>query len=110
MPANPNLAIDPLTGLFTAFPTGLGQWVVAICIDEFRNGTKIGEYRREFQFNTVSCSVDVNPLIAGTSVPGTPTVNDTIWACDSYTFQFGNASTGAPIFFWDFGTGNLGVT
>lgn len=110
MPGAPGLAIDPVTGWMTAFPNGTGQFVVAICIDEFRSGVKIGEYRREFQFNVVSCSVNVNPLIAGTNVPGTYISNDTIWSCDSYTFSFGNASTGAPLFWWDFGTGNIGDT
>lgn len=105
MPASPALSIDPQTGFLTAWPNGQGTYVVSICTDEFRNGVKIGEYRREIQFNVVSCSVAVNAAIGGSNGPGTD-----IYNCESYTVQFSNMSTGAPYFWWDFGTGNPGDT
>jgi gliding motility-associated-like protein len=105
MPASPALFIDPVTGQMLAYPNGQGTFVVAVCMDEYRNGQKIGEYRREIEFNVVSCSVAVNAQIGGTYGIGTP-----IYACTSYTVQFQNMSTGAPYFWWNFGTGNPGDT
>ena len=95
------LTIDSLTGFLTGYPTTTGRHVVAICVDEYRNGQKIGEYHRDVEFEVVTCTVNVNAQILGSAGIGTP-----IYACGSYTVNFKNASTGAPLFWWDFGTGS----
>ena len=99
MASAPPLSVNPVTGFITGYPTLQGQFVVAVCVDEFRNGVKIGEYRREFQFNVVVCDT-VQARIAGT-------VNDydTITLCSAMYHQFGNAGE-AHTFHWNFGTGN----
>ncbi len=48
--------INPKTGLLSCFPTQIGQYVVGICVSEYRNGVLIGNYTRDFQFNVVPCS------------------------------------------------------
>ncbi len=35
MPASPGLAIDPNTGILTGTPSGTGQFVFAICAEEY---------------------------------------------------------------------------
>ena len=56
MQGNPVVRIDPTTGLISGAPTIIGQYVVGVCVKEFRNGVLLGETRRDFQFNTVICT------------------------------------------------------
>jgi len=64
LPANPIISIDPVTGLLTGTPTAIGQYVVAICVKEYRNGTLLSEHKRDFQFNVTNCIQAVNLLVA----------------------------------------------
>ncbi len=77
MNGNPKISIDPMTGIITGIPTSLGQFVVGICVNEFKNNVLIGSIRREFQFNVVVCqgvsSTKIIDLCEGDSV----LVNDT---------------------------------
>ncbi len=50
------LTIDARTGRMTAIPNAVGQFVVGVCVEEYRNGSKIGEIRRDFQYNVRICS------------------------------------------------------
>lgn len=92
LPASPGLLIDPTTGIITGTPTVQGQFVVGICVSEYRNGQLINTYLRDFQFNVVSC-----PKMAAVAP-----VIDTIW-CQPYTVQFSNQSINASGYQWDFG-------
>lgn len=60
---NPVVQIDQFTGLITGRPELLGQFVVGVCVKEFRNGVLIGEIRRDFQFNVETCTVNVEASI-----------------------------------------------
>ncbi|MEM0993631.1 MAG: PKD domain-containing protein [Bacteroidota bacterium] len=55
----PVVSIDPNTGRITGTPTVLGQFVVGVCVKEFRNGVQIGEIKRDFQFNVANCEPTV---------------------------------------------------
>jgi gliding motility-associated-like protein len=59
--AAPPLAINPVTGILTLTPTQIGQFVVGICCDEYRNGVLIGTHSRDFQFNVTNCT-QVTPV------------------------------------------------
>ncbi len=94
--SNPAIAINATTGELTLTPTQLGQYVVGICVSEFRDGVLLTTNKRDFQFNVVSC----NNVIA--AIP-----NQTIF-CNGYQVNF--ASTGsvnATNFQWDFGVTSL---
>ncbi len=92
MSANPALAIHPNTGILTGKPNLNGQWVVSVCVSEYRNGQLIGIHQREFQFNVVTCSVAVISAI-----------QDQTQKCNGLTVNFSNQSIGATSYFWNFG-------
>ncbi len=99
MPASPALSIDPNTGKLSGVPTGIGQYVLGFCVEEYRNGSLIGVTRRDIQVNTGSC----NPVIASV-------VQDQELFCDGLTVQFKNnttANVNIQDYKWDFGDPNL---
>jgi hypothetical protein len=52
----PDIAIDSMTGRITYRPTVEGIYLVSFKCEEYRNGIKIGEIRREVQIETVLCN------------------------------------------------------
>lgn len=91
MEASPGMVVDPQTGLLTGTPTLQGQWVGAVCVEEYRNGQLISTNRRDFQFNVIYCE--------GLVISATPTQEV---YCD-FNVSFSNSSVNATSFFWDFG-------
>jgi len=85
------LSIDSETGLLTGLPPIIGQFVVGVCVEEYRDGELISTTRRDFQYNVGNCgeiqSVITNPGIL----------------CDQFTVAFENESTLAENYIWDFG-------
>src|SRR6185369_12654890 len=62
---SPDLKISP-NGLLTCTPVNQGLFVFAVKVEEFRNGQKIGETRRDFQMLVIgSCQPDQPPQITG---------------------------------------------
>ena len=60
VPGNPALNISS-TGLLTVTPSSAGLFVFGVKADEYRNGKKIGEVRRDFQMLVIDCPVPGNP-------------------------------------------------
>jgi len=85
------LTIDPNTGFMTGLPNTIGQFVVGVCVDEFRDGVLISQTRRDFQYNVGECGI-VEAVIGNAST-----------LCDDLTANFINNSTNATSFEWDFG-------
>ncbi len=96
--------IDPLAsigidtdGLLTAYMPAVGvgqsnQYVVGVCVDEYRDDTLIGTIKRDFQFNSVYCPPQAATVIRDTAI------------CDGATIQFPfpNGVSDASVA-WDFG-------
>lgn len=85
------LAINSKTGLLTGVPNTIGQFVVGICIEEYRDGKLISTTTRDFQYNVGLCGKTASSFFA-------PDVN-----CDALKVVFTNQSQNANQFFWDFG-------
>ncbi|NUO00394.1 MAG: gliding motility-associated C-terminal domain-containing protein [Saprospiraceae bacterium] len=84
------LQIDPFTGLLTGTPNTVGQFVVGICIEEYRNGQLISTTRRDFQYNVGVCGQPTAAFLA-------PELQ-----CGDLTVNFENQSLTANGFVWHF--------
>ena len=54
-----DISINVATGLITGTPAFMGQFVVGVCVYEFRNGVLMSTIRRDFQFNVTFCEPTV---------------------------------------------------
>lgn len=93
------LSIDPVTGLLTGIPNTIGQFVVGICVDEYRDGELISTTTRDFQFNVGVCGVPTAAFSA-------PEIQ-----CGNLTVNFDNQSEDTNNSLWIFNDpGNPGAT
>ena len=94
------LRIDSETGRLTGRPDDQGQFVVGICIEEWRDDVLLSRTIRDFQYNVGQCGMI-------TSAFNSPDVQ-----CDNLEVVFDNQSTFSDRFEWifDFPAGNLRST
>jgi len=93
------LKINPQTGLLTGLPNTIGQFVVGICVEEYRDGELISTTRRDFQYNVGLCGQAAAAFTA-------PEIQ-----CGSLSVFFDNQSQGANDFLWLFNDpGNPGAS
>lgn len=90
--ASPGLNINPQNGFMTGTPNMLGQWVVGVCVSEYRNGVLMDVNKRDFQFNVVDC-----PNLPVASIP------EQTQFCFGYNVNFTQNSVNAFNYHWDFG-------
>lgn len=76
----PVLNINSSTGILTANPVTMGVFVFAVIVEEFRAGIKIGEIRRDIQYQVIACNTNQAPVF---SQPATSTSSYTVVAGDS---------------------------
>ena len=102
MAGDPVIKINPNTGVITGTPTTLGQFVVTVCVEEYRNGTLIGKIFRDFQFNVVSCKRLVVSAITSDSTTGkeffVSGCQNVSVAIDNQSYERRNINN----FYWDF--------
>ena len=60
----PPMTINPNTGIITAQPSQPGIFVFAVRVEEYRNGIKIGEVRRDIQYQVVNCPLSFPPFFS----------------------------------------------
>jgi gliding motility-associated-like protein len=90
--SNPQISIDPASGIISGTATVLGQFVVGICVSEYRDGVLINTILRDFQINVTSCDPNI--------VASVPSQSD---FCGGLGYTFENSSINANSFHWDFG-------
>ncbi len=86
----PYMAIDPNTGLLFGVPHIIGQFVIGICVEEYRNGVFIGSKRRDYQVNIGQCAVTTASFFAPKII------------CKGLTVNLDNQSINANDFAWFF--------
>ncbi|MBK6546449.1 MAG: gliding motility-associated C-terminal domain-containing protein [Saprospiraceae bacterium] len=97
----PTLKIDKTTGLLTGQPNAIGQYLVGICVDEYRNGRLLSRVRRDFQYNVRFCTT--NP------VSNFDADNSVLCKGDS-TVKFTNNSINSKAYTWYFDYPNTNYT
>ena len=55
LPGRPDFQIDPNTGRITGTPVVQGQYVVGVCVKEFRDGVLLSTVQRDIQLNVSTC-------------------------------------------------------
>ena len=115
-------ALDPLgidadininvnTGVITGIPSAQGQFVVGVCVKEYRDGQLLSIVRRDFQFNVTSCDPTVVADVREDDI-----VNGEeflITSCGENRINFLNQSyqqNRINEFFWVFGLGDRDTT
>ncbi|WP_162053441.1 gliding motility-associated C-terminal domain-containing protein [Pontibacter pamirensis] len=68
---DPAVNIDRNTGWLTVRPNYVGLFVFSVRCQEFRNGVKIGEVRRDFQLVVKACRFNNDPIVSVTQL-GSP--------------------------------------
>jgi gliding motility-associated-like protein len=93
-PLGSGVTIDPITGLISGIaPSASGEYVLCVCVNEYRNGVLIGTTRKELHIEIGDCS-----SIAASLDPSYIT-------CDGYSWTFFNGGDQSLItsYFWTFG-------
>ena len=96
-PLGPQVTINPKTGLISGIaPSTNGDYVIAVCALEYRNGINIGITKKEIHINVANCQLSAAKL------------NPTYVTCNGFNLQFQNESSAAGItsYKWYFGDGN----
>ncbi len=86
---DPIVNINATTGRITGIPQTQGQFVVGVCVQEFRNGRLLGTVHRDFQFNVAKC----DPTVKGKVTADSVWVNNyLIKSCGNPTVSIANLS------------------
>lgn len=107
--SNPGFTINPTTGQLSGKPNMVGQFVFAICANEYRNGVLLSTNRRDFQFNvspncqTIQSKIRLsNGVVMSNATPAI--ARSSGWStCNGITLNISNAATNVNTYFWDFG-------
>ena len=97
-PLGLNVTVNPKTGILSGIaPSVTGDYVVAVCAIEYRNGVQIGRTKKEIHINVANCQLSAAKL------------NPTYITCDGFSLQFQNESSAAGItsYKWFFGDGTF---
>jgi gliding motility-associated-like protein len=87
---NPKVTIDANTGIITGIPTILGQFVVGVCVKEYRNGELLSVLQRDFQFNVSTCEIAVSAEIQADTTLGAQRF--VVNSCGDFSVDFLNLS------------------
>jgi gliding motility-associated-like protein len=92
--AGPNTLNITTNGIIVGVPPNIGQFVVGVRCEEYRNGQKLGEIVRDFQMNVIYCP----PLAQAYFYQASN--------CTGNVISFVDTSGTSNSYFWNFGTGN----
>ena len=107
---DPAITINPITGLLSGVPDTEGQYVVGICVKEYRNGVLLSTVQRDFQFNVTFCEPNVVAVISGDDLIGDSATFYTYTSCVDSTITFLNQSYQSEFidsYLWEFEVGGI---
>jgi gliding motility-associated-like protein len=93
-PMGPGVTINPITGIISGTaPAASGEYVLCVCVSEYRQGVLIGITRKELH------------VVVGDCIPVKATLNPQYVTCDGLTLSFANLTDNPLItsYFWEFG-------
>ena len=87
-----SLTLDTMTGVLQIFPRTLGNFVLGICVKEYRNGVLISMIRRDIQIKVSNCNFTIDAMVKSDSSNG----QGSFWvkSCNKPNLNFSNSSTG----------------
>ncbi|QNR24453.1 PKD domain-containing protein [Croceimicrobium hydrocarbonivorans] len=94
--SSPAFNLDPQTGMLSGKPNQVGQYVFAVCVQEWRNGVLLSTLRRDFQFNVTAACVRTTADFDEQDL-------DPYTLCSGKTIQFNEDCINTSRYFWDFG-------
>jgi gliding motility-associated-like protein len=97
-PMGASVSIDPKTGIISGkAPSQTGTYVVAVCVNEYRNGLYLSHTRKELHLDVSNCRFGGSEL------------DPSYISCDGYNFTFTNKAGDNPnySYLWDFGIDSL---
>ena len=84
------MTINPVTGEITASPAIFGYFQFSVRVEEYRNGVKIGEVRRDAQYASLPCILANPPVISlnnNVASSALDTFNVDVYVNDSICFD-----------------------
>ena len=87
---SPQMTINPVTGEITASPAIFGYFQFSVRVEEYRNGVKIGEVRRDAQYASLPCVLANPPFISlnnNVASPALDTFSIDVYVNDSICFD-----------------------
>lgn len=79
--------LDSSTGILAFRPMKLETSIMAIKVEEYRNGTKIGELSRDVAFAVIKCPNNNPPVISGANCT-TPSIKNVLYTCPGQKICF----------------------
>jgi gliding motility-associated-like protein len=95
IPAAPAISINSQTGLISGTPNQIGQFLLGVCVSEYRNGVLLNTTRLDYQFNVTNCGRPASDMV-------TPQEDASI-LCDGLTVRFISQAINGNSVLWDFG-------
>jgi gliding motility-associated-like protein len=91
-PLGAGVTINPVTGVISGIAPPAGEYVLSVCVGEYRNGIRFAESRKELHLRVADC----NPVAA--------TLDPSFVTCGDLTLSFSNQSDNITIqnWFWQF--------
>ncbi len=94
-PLGPSVTINPSTGLISGIAPPGGNYVVCVCVTEWRNGRRLTTHRKDFNVQ-IDDRCDIAAAV----------LHPTYVNCENFTQTFRNEAPTSPLihsYYWDFG-------
>ena len=98
-PLGPSVKINPVNGIISGVAPGGGDYVISVCVREWRKGRIISEHRKDFNIK-VDQQCDLAAAV----------LHPLYTNCDNFSFAFQNETFPSPLihtYHWDFGVLNI---